>query len=847
MQVTHVQDHVTSAVISGAQAIDFAISDSPEFFNILSSTLYSDQILAVVRETLCNAWDAHLEFKLEDRAVEISLDEKHLIIRDFGPGIPKNKIGPVYGTYGGSTKVLNGKVTGGFGLGCKSPFAYVDDFEVTSFCDGERTIYRLSKSNAEVGGKPSIIPVVSTPTSESGLQVKLAIKNETDRRRFAVLIRRIVQNGAMNMKLNGELLDSLPFNDMVHGFMLTKNQTLEAFSPIVIRYGNVIYPIERDEFFASQWDDVTKFLTRMVAGTGYHARNGSWTLVLQAAPNTVSVTPSRESLSLQKHTLNTIRELMIGFLKTRDKELQVECFKLLDDQINETWLNASPAVLFETEEQIPNLYKPQRMSNGALYKTGRAEYKYDLENNLTNFPQFVRQYAHSSYPDFQGFRKTDILKRLNALVASGFNGKKAILAFRRAYLRSFKTTTKHRRSGQQREVQSPWFAQHVLWPLMKGMTPESGLKASKLFVYGAAGRSYSHDRQKVMAASSFQSNDLINMMPFLRNIVILSFNKMDVVEGGADDFAICKYWLGNAENSLVYVVPRADAKVEEARAFFKAAGVNLIDLTVKQQAEYKVREAKVITGEIVKKPKKTGIPKLSACVNSNGDFFNRAADYNDKIARTQNPKFIVKDGRRNEYKNIEGLNEPESKLLLKLYGDEGALCANQNQFDRYKTLGAIDWSDYVLNNLVEEYETNPLIREYLAFDLTRVDTGYGSSYRSIGEWATVIRKDQDLLEYFGLVDNRTDHDKDLMKMWAAFERNHISHYGEQYKAVQKAIKEIKIDSAVTELFEILRKSKLLQVMDCSGTSSVLLHWEANLLTTKYRDLTRDLLVQAIEG
>ena len=47
MQVTHVNDHVTNAIIGGGQAVEFGISSSAEFYNILSSTLYKDQILAV--------------------------------------------------------------------------------------------------------------------------------------------------------------------------------------------------------------------------------------------------------------------------------------------------------------------------------------------------------------------------------------------------------------------------------------------------------------------------------------------------------------------------------------------------------------------------------------------------------------------------------------------------------------------------------------------------------------------------------------------------------------------------------------------------------------------------------
>ena len=55
MLVTDEQSHVTDAVIGGGQTMYFGISNNAEFFQILSSSLYSDQILAVVREVLCNA------------------------------------------------------------------------------------------------------------------------------------------------------------------------------------------------------------------------------------------------------------------------------------------------------------------------------------------------------------------------------------------------------------------------------------------------------------------------------------------------------------------------------------------------------------------------------------------------------------------------------------------------------------------------------------------------------------------------------------------------------------------------------------------------------------------------
>ena len=61
MLVSHQSDHITHAVIGGKKSINFRISDDPAFFQILSSALYKDPMLAMVRETICNAWDSHIE------------------------------------------------------------------------------------------------------------------------------------------------------------------------------------------------------------------------------------------------------------------------------------------------------------------------------------------------------------------------------------------------------------------------------------------------------------------------------------------------------------------------------------------------------------------------------------------------------------------------------------------------------------------------------------------------------------------------------------------------------------------------------------------------------------------
>ena len=243
MEVSRPEDKVTHAVIGGSQSQEFGISNSAEFFQILSSTLYTDQKLAVVREDLCNAWDAHIEAGKTDTAIEITLNEKEFVIRDFGNGIPDDKIIPIYAVYGNSTKKNDGKQTGGFGLGCKAPFAYADHFQVTSIHNGTKSIYTMSKSSGVIGGKPGVTKIASFPSQEpSGLEVRIPVNGRDDMNEFRSDIITVVRNGEMKANLNGNALAVLPFSSMQHGFLIT-DEFVNNSARVLVRYGNVIYPI----------------------------------------------------------------------------------------------------------------------------------------------------------------------------------------------------------------------------------------------------------------------------------------------------------------------------------------------------------------------------------------------------------------------------------------------------------------------------------------------------------------------------------------------------------------------------------------------------------------------------
>lgn len=111
----------------------FALGDQRVIMNLLRSKLYSSPIRTICQEVMSNARDAHREVGKGTQPIEVTLPnglDPTLRIQDFGPGITPDRMANVFVKYGNSTKRVDNLQTGGFGLGAKSPFSYVDSFTV---------------------------------------------------------------------------------------------------------------------------------------------------------------------------------------------------------------------------------------------------------------------------------------------------------------------------------------------------------------------------------------------------------------------------------------------------------------------------------------------------------------------------------------------------------------------------------------------------------------------------------------------------------------------------------------------------------------------------------------------
>lgn len=832
MQVTHVADNVTHAVIGKGQARDFGISNSTEFFNILSNTLYSDKILAVVREVLCNAWDIHIQTGRTDRPVDVSLEGGKLTIRDYGTGISDEDIHPIYAVYGNSTKKLDGTQTGGFGLGSKAPFAYVDHFEVTSFHKGVKTVYAVSKSSAEVAGKPSIQSLVSVPCGdESGLQVSLAVKHE-DLSRFKEVIHTIAKFGEMNVRYNGtQRLSTIPFSQAKHGFLMTKDVNGISGSQnhkIFVRYGNVVYPVPDHQNIKVEYAKVVQLIEKVGNARSY-GYGTTWKIIFQARPDTISVTPSRESLSMTDHTVDSIKELLKAFLDLTSSQLQEACIQIERELVERVWKEGRVVDLLTSDNKVPQLFDRTQIHTWNQHKDIVQEPVY-----VSDVKQLGRSYMSRAYPDFPKFREHDINMRLDILEKAELGGPK-----NRGKIQSFR-----RRYALEGNVNGvDWYLKTLVNPLVKRLDEVPELSGSKLLVYGHhrdltedrnGRRRFSSDGTRFVEATKLSKRNLEEYMRFLRNMVVISFNRIDVEER-LPQFPIMKDELGKPEDFFVYVVSRADKKIEIVRKFFADQGMTVVDLTVRQDWEPKHVLEPVAKVQTVKKPRKKGLPLLSEILSVDHRGAHKlnyeryaGAENMDTVKRTEDPKFVVQFNPRAQSADLfPGLDTAAKLAVVMLYGDQGGVTVNDNQFSRFTNeLNIPSVSKWLLTKLKEEVNTNPRLQ--LAFGFSHEKLGDDADKMSIAashqkqQLLKTILRNPDLAIEFGVLNEMTREDRLLMRVIKGMTERHNWHWrhDKDVEEMRKHIEAVKPTPEVEAVAALVAKSELVGLLNTSVFSGV---------------------------
>lgn len=206
---------------SNMVTLNMGISDNAEdqlmILNVLSSTLYTDKVAAVLREYGCNAFDANVEAGKGTVPIVVSLPNKmepSLCIRDFGFGMTEDQIANTFVKLGRSTKRQSNEFTGMLGIGSKSGFAYGDSFMVTSYTGGTKTVYNAFRDR----GAPRLarMLVVKDFGEPDGIEIKVPVRIEHFEE-FRQKAERVYRYFKVRPKITGARVDFLDSERIMSG------------------------------------------------------------------------------------------------------------------------------------------------------------------------------------------------------------------------------------------------------------------------------------------------------------------------------------------------------------------------------------------------------------------------------------------------------------------------------------------------------------------------------------------------------------------------------------------------------------------------------------------------------
>lgn len=284
---------------------NFRINASAKAFQILSAGIYSDKIKAVIRELSTNAHDSQIVAKV-DRPFDVFLptySDSRFYVRDYGTGMSKDKIEHLYSTYFESDKTDSNDLTGCLGLGSKSPFAYTDNFTVTSYYNGKEYVYSVFFN---ASGYPSLTLMGEKDTQEpNGLKVEFLVKS-SDRSNFIAKAKDVYSWFVTTPKFVGEPI-VVEKHKPIKGLPCENDWSfIDGIHRAVAVMGNVAYPISIND----------------VSLTSNQQKLLSSNLCINFNIGDVDIEASREGLSYDPRTINTIKNKLNHIIKVIEKSVE---------------------------------------------------------------------------------------------------------------------------------------------------------------------------------------------------------------------------------------------------------------------------------------------------------------------------------------------------------------------------------------------------------------------------------------------------------------------------------------------------------------------------------------------
>lgn len=344
---------------------DFKIKNSAKAFKILSDSLYSNKVAAIIRELSCNAYDAHVEAGNGDTPFVVHLPEaaygsRDFRIRDFGTGLSKDDVTTIYSTYFESTKTGSNDFVGCLGLGSKTPFSYTDNFSVVSFFNGVKSVFTAYISE---NGAPKIALLSEELVTEpNGMEISFAVR-ASDCAQFLSEAEKIYRWFKVLPTFEGNAIPDIRPLD---------RETFEhegfAHGHHMAIMGNVCYPIYTNTIQDSLSEKAASFLTSFRG------------VIFEFPIGAIEPAPSREALSFTRLTLKAIEKKVAETFKEVEEYVQD-----IIDKSDGKW---EAAINLKADKKYSG-YIGKCLRKGLLQKDGETlAHSYDVSDIPCSIPVF---------------------------------------------------------------------------------------------------------------------------------------------------------------------------------------------------------------------------------------------------------------------------------------------------------------------------------------------------------------------------------------------------------------------------------------------------------------------------
>jgi hypothetical protein len=287
-------------------SFDFGIASNAKMFRILSDTMYKDKPGSIVREISCNCLDAHSMNGNDERPFVIHLPDQFepwISFRDFGPGLSPDNVKKIFCVYGESTKDQSNDSIGAFGLGAKTPFAYTDQFNVTSIHAGKK--YLFAAMIGENGIPSMMLMDESDTTEESGVEVNMAVQPADFRLFYNAVkmqlaffkVKPILNNNNSNIVINNGIPDKVSYsNDKVIIINSVEDYYAAGNHSVTVLLGPVAYPLDTTLISQHLDSKYSRFLSGIYSLGAFIKFN----------IGEIGVTASREGIDYNKSSIESI-------------------------------------------------------------------------------------------------------------------------------------------------------------------------------------------------------------------------------------------------------------------------------------------------------------------------------------------------------------------------------------------------------------------------------------------------------------------------------------------------------------------------------------------------------------